>query len=258
MRLWSLVIVSILFTDNLSFSYVLPTQCTNNYTSAALGSVASKPVVGALSSTGRAVRRAVKTMAAAPEGITIPAGQAVAVLGGGCFWCLEACYQQLKGVSKVVSGYAGGHVDNPTYEQVCGKKTGHAEVIAITYDPASVSFKDLLEVFFTIHDPTTKDRQGNDAGPQYRSIILYTDEEQKKVAEEVMAEVTAEKLYPNPLVTELVPLTRFWPGELPLHLMKAKQLAQQCIAYMGIVQHRKRPAVQLSELFSSNSILHSS
>lgn len=142
-----------------------------------------------------------------------PAGSEVAILGGGCFWCLEACYQQLKGVSKVVSGYAGGHVDNPTYEQVCGKGTGHAEVVAITYDPAVVTFKDLLEVFFTIHDPTTPNRQGNDVGPQYRSIILYTNEEQKQVAEEVMQQITSDKWYSAPLVTELVPLEKLWPGE---------------------------------------------
>jgi len=146
-------------------------------------------------------------------GVDGPAGSEVAVLGGGCFWCLEACYQQLRGVSKVVSGYAGGHVDNPTYEQVCAKKTGHAEVVAVYYDPAVVTFKELLEIFFTIHDPTTPNRQGNDVGPQYRSIILYTSEDQKAVAEEVMAEVTNGKWYSDPLVTELVPLERLWNGE---------------------------------------------
>lgn len=139
------------------------------------------------------------------------------MLGGGCFWCLEACYQQLKGVSSVVSGYAGGHVENPTYNQICGKGTGHAEVVAVTFDPSVITFRDLLDVFFTIHDPTTPNSQGADVGPQYRSIILYTSEEQKKVAEEAMAEVAQQGLYPNPLVTELLPLgsgaDRFWGGE---------------------------------------------
>lgn len=137
----------------------------------------------------------------------------MAILGGGCFWCLEACYQQLKGVSSVVSGYAGGHVDNPTYQQVCGKQTGHAEVVAITFDPKEVSYKELLEVFFMIHDPTTPNRQGADVGPQYRSIIMYTNEQQKEIAQQVMAEVTKEQLYPSPLVTELEPLTKLWPAE---------------------------------------------
>lgn len=122
-------------------------------------------------------------------------------------------YQQLDGVERVVSGYAGGHVENPTYEQVCGKKTGHAEVVQLTYDASRVSFRDLLEVFFTIHDPTTKDRQGNDVGPQYRSVIFYHDEEQRRVAEELIAELTAEHAFEAPIVTEVKPLTRFYAGE---------------------------------------------
>ncbi|MGH7177819.1 MAG: peptide-methionine (S)-S-oxide reductase MsrA, partial [Tepidisphaeraceae bacterium] len=109
--------------------------------------------------------------------MTTSSTRALATLGGGCFWCLEAVYQQLDGVERVVSGYAGGHVENPTYEQVCGKKTGHAEVVQLTFDPAQASYRDVLEVFFSIHDPTTKDRQGNDFGPQYRSVIFYHDEE---------------------------------------------------------------------------------
>jgi peptide-methionine (S)-S-oxide reductase len=141
------------------------------------------------------------------------AGEELAVLGGGCFWCLEACYQQLKGVSKVISGYAGGPEQNPTYEQVCGKGTGHAEVVAITFNPSVITFKDLLDVFFTIHDPTTPNRQGADVGPQYRSIILYTNDTQKQTAQQAIAEANAEQLYPNPIVTEVVPLTKFWPGE---------------------------------------------
>jgi len=136
-----------------------------------------------------------------------------ATLGGGCFWCLDAVYRDLRGVSSVVSGYAGGHTENPSYEEVCGKRTGHAEVVQITFDPAEISYADLLRVFFTIHDPTTKDRQGADVGPQYRSIILYHSEDQKRVAEQVMEEITAAGIWGGPLVTELVPLDRFWPGE---------------------------------------------
>jgi peptide-methionine (S)-S-oxide reductase len=141
------------------------------------------------------------------------AGVEVATLGGGCFWCLDAVYRDLKGVSQVVSGYAGGHQPNPTYEQVCGKRTGHAEVVQVSFDPAVISYADLLRIFFTIHDPTTKDRQGADVGPQYRSVILYHSEEQKRTAEAVMAEITKAGLWDAPLVTELVPLTQFWPGE---------------------------------------------
>ena len=137
----------------------------------------------------------------------------VATLGGGCFWCLDAVYRGLRGVSRVVSGYAGGHVPNPTYEQVCGKKTGHAEVVQVEFDPAEIGFADLLRVFFTIHDPTTKDRQGADVGPQYRSVILHHSEEQKRTAEAVMAEVAAAGAWDGPLVTELAPFTEFFPAE---------------------------------------------
>jgi peptide-methionine (S)-S-oxide reductase len=140
-------------------------------------------------------------------------GQETATLGGGCFWCLEAVYKDLKGVERVVSGYAGGHVENPTYEQVCGGRTGHAEVVQITYDPAIVSFRDLLDVFFTIHDPTTKDRQGADVGPQYRSIILYHDAAQKAAAERAIAELREKGLWRAPVVTEIVPLETFYPAE---------------------------------------------
>jgi peptide-methionine (S)-S-oxide reductase len=136
-----------------------------------------------------------------------------ATLGGGCFWCLDAVYRGLKGVSRVVSGYAGGHVPNPTYEQVCGKATGHAEVVQVEFDPAQIGFADLLRVFFTIHDPTTKDRQGADVGPQYRSVILFHSEEQKRVAEAVMAEIADAGVWNGPLVTELVPSTDFYPAE---------------------------------------------
>jgi peptide-methionine (S)-S-oxide reductase len=137
----------------------------------------------------------------------------VATLGGGCFWCLEAVYLGLRGVSRVVSGYAGGQVANPSYEQVCGKRTGHAEVVQIGFDPGQVSYEDLLRVFFTIHDPTTKDRQGNDVGPQYRSIILTHDEAQKASAAAVIAEIEAAGIWPGRIVTEVRPLEVFWPAE---------------------------------------------
>ena len=136
-----------------------------------------------------------------------------ATLGGGCFWCLEAVYQELEGVRSVQSGYAGGHVDNPTYRQVCGKRTGHAEVVQIEYDAETVDFADVLRVFFTIHDPTTKDRQGADRGPQYRSIILTQDAEQAETARRIMAEIEEAGIWPDPLVTEVKPLDRFWPAE---------------------------------------------
>lgn len=140
-----------------------------------------------------------------------------ATLGGGCFWCLEAVFLGMKGITAVTSGYAGGHVANPSYEEVCGKRTGHAEVVQVSYDPAIVSFRDLLKVFFTIHDPTTKDRQGADIGPQYRSIILTHDAAQDATAREVIAELTTARLWGNPIVTEIVPLTQFWPAEPEHH-----------------------------------------
>jgi len=140
-------------------------------------------------------------------------GQETATLGGGCFWCLEAVYKDLKGVERVVSGYAGGTVENPTYEQVCSGRTGHAEVVQITYDPQLVSFRDLLDVFFTIHDPTTKDRQGTDVGPRYRSIILHHDAGQKAEAERAIAELREKGVWRAPVVTEIVPLEKFYPAE---------------------------------------------
>jgi len=137
----------------------------------------------------------------------------VATLGGGCFWCLEAVYDDLKGVQKVVSGYSGGHVANPTYKQVTSKTTGHAEVVQVTYDPAVVSFADLLDVFFTIHDPTTLNRQGADVGPQYRSAIYYHDDAQKQIAEEKLAEYNASGIWDNPIVTEVAALDTFYIAE---------------------------------------------
>jgi peptide-methionine (S)-S-oxide reductase len=122
-------------------------------------------------------------------------------------------FEQLRGVESVVSGYAGGHVPNPTYEQVCGKGTGHAEVIRLTFDPAVVSFREILEVHFATHDPTTPNRQGNDVGPQYRSVIFYHSDEQKRTAEAFIAELNAEKVFPAPVVTEVAPLTTYYPAE---------------------------------------------
>ena len=141
-----------------------------------------------------------------------PNAREVATLGGGCFWCLEPLYEALIGVEQVVSGYAGGHVVNPTYEQVCTKTTGHAEVIQVSYDPAVISFREILEVFFTSHDPTTSNRQGNDVGPQYRSVILYHNDEQKRVAEELIRDY-APQVWDDPVVTELIPFDTFYRAE---------------------------------------------
>lgn len=137
----------------------------------------------------------------------------VATLGGGCFWCLEAVYDQLKGVVDVVSGYAGGHVDNPTYRQICNGDTGHAEVTQVTFDPTALSFRDILNVFFTIHDPTTLNRQGADVGTQYRSVIFYHSDQQKATAEAAIAELTSLGVWANPIVTEISPAPKFYPAE---------------------------------------------
>ena len=136
-----------------------------------------------------------------------------ATLGGGCFWCLDAAFRRLRGVTRVTSGYAGGHVDDPTYEQVCSGRTGHAEVTQVEFDPDVISYRELLEVFFGIHDPTTLDRQGNDVGPQYRSIILTHSDAQMREAESLIAELEREHTFDAPIVTEIEPLGRFWPGE---------------------------------------------
>lgn len=143
----------------------------------------------------------------------LPAGKEVATLGGGCFWCLEAVYDELQGVEDVVSGYTGGKVVNPSYQQVCTGTTGHAEVIQVTFDPAVVSFKEILEVFFTIHDPTTLNRQGADVGTQYRSAIFYHTSEQKATAEQVIAEINAAHIWDAPIVTEVTPFETFYPAE---------------------------------------------
>lgn len=139
-------------------------------------------------------------------------GDKLATLGGGCFWCLEPLFDQLNGVKKVEVGYAGGDVDNPTYREVCSEDTGHAEVIQITYDPSVVSYRELLEVFFTVHDPTTPNQQGYDVGSQYRSIILYHDEEQQRVADEVIKEFNT-KVWSGSIVTEVVECDKFYRAE---------------------------------------------
>ena len=138
---------------------------------------------------------------------------AVAVFGGGCFWCTEAVFDELRGVKSVVSGYAGGSTKNPTYEEVCGGGTGHAEVIKIDFDPTEIAFKDLLTVFFATHDPTTLNRQGNDVGTQYRSAIFYANEEQKREAEAFIRELNDSKVFGNPVVTTLEPLGEFYEAE---------------------------------------------
>ena len=134
-------------------------------------------------------------------------------LGGGCFWCLEPVFMALNGVHGSVSGYAGGTVANPTYDQVCGKRTGHAEVVQLTFDPAVIGLADILRVFFTMHDPTTPNQQGADTGPQYRSIVLTTSDEQVAITRAVMAEIEAAGVWGRPLVTEVVPLGTFWRAE---------------------------------------------
>ncbi len=136
-----------------------------------------------------------------------------ATLGAGCFWCVEAVFDDLKGIESVESGYSGGHLANPTYQQVCSETTGHAEVAQINFDPNEISFKEILQVFFAVHDPTTLNRQGNDVGSSYRSAIFYHDENQKRIAEETVKEVEAEGVYDNPIVTEVAPFDKFYIAE---------------------------------------------
>ena len=137
----------------------------------------------------------------------------VATLGGGCFWCLEAVYQELRGVEKVESGYSGGDVPDPTYREVCSETTGHAEVVQVTFDPEVVSYGDILEVYFTIHDPTTLNRQGADVGTQYRSVIFYHDDEQRRVAERVISDLESEGIWSDPIVTEVAAFDEFYVAE---------------------------------------------
>lgn len=147
------------------------------------------------------------------SGVQVPQGREVATLAGGCFWCLEAVYDELRGVDSVESGYTGGTVPNPSYESVCAGRTGHAEAVRIVFDPQVVSYRDLLDVFFVIHDPTTLNRQGNDIGTQYRSAIFYHTPGQKAIAEEVMARLAADGLWKSPIVTELVAAGPFYVAE---------------------------------------------
>jgi peptide-methionine (S)-S-oxide reductase len=140
-------------------------------------------------------------------------GREVATLAGGCFWCLEAVYDQIKGVESVESGYIGGTVEHPSYEAVCGGRTGHAEAVRVTYDPRQISYRELLEVFFVIHDPTMLNRQGNDIGSQYRSAIFFHSPAQRETAEAVIAELQRGKVYPNPIVTQLAPATTWYEAE---------------------------------------------
>jgi peptide-methionine (S)-S-oxide reductase len=137
----------------------------------------------------------------------------VATLGGGCFWCLEAVFDEVRGVEDVLSGYSGGFVVNPTYRQVCDGKTGHAEVVRVAFDPTVITFREILEIFFAIHDPTTLNRQGADVGPQYRSAIFYHSPEQKATAQAVIAELNTGRIFDKPIVTEVAGVTRFYPAE---------------------------------------------
>jgi peptide-methionine (S)-S-oxide reductase len=139
-----------------------------------------------------------------------------AIFGGGCFWCLEAVFDRVKGVKSVESGYMGGAIDNPTYRQVCEGDSGHVEIVRLTFDPAEIAFPELLEVFFTVHDPTTLNRQGNDMGTQYRSVIFYTSEEQKAAAERAIADLNKAKTWPDPVITAVEPAGKFFLAE-PYH-----------------------------------------
>lgn len=137
----------------------------------------------------------------------------IATLGGGCFWCVETVYNDLKGVQSAISGYMGGHVQNPSYEEVCNKKTGHVEVVQVTFDNEVISYQDVLNIFFTVHDPTTLNRQGNDVGPQYRSAVFYHSPEQKQIAEATIARVNNDGIWNNPIVTEVTAADTFWRAE---------------------------------------------
>jgi peptide-methionine (S)-S-oxide reductase len=171
-----------------------------------------------------------------------------ATLGGGCYWCLEACFEQLQGVEKVESGFTGGAVPDPTYRQVCGGATGHAEVVRVTFDPAVISYRDLLEIFFAIHDPTTPNRQGADVGTQYRSAVFYHTPEQKRVADEVIAELTAGQVWPGPIVTEVVPAGAFYKAE-DYHqgYYRANPSQPYCVAVVApkVAKLRKKFAAKL-------------
>ncbi len=173
-----------------------------------------------------------------------------ATLGGGCFWCLEAVYKDLRGVSAVMSGYAAGKTENPGYKAVCSGTTGHAEVVQIDFNPSELSYEDLLRVFFSIHDPTTQDRQGHDVGSQYRSIILTHSDTQRVAAEAVLAEVTAQKIWPGKLVTQIEPLTVFYPAEPEHHDYFARNpFTGYCQAVVGpkVAKFRKTFSARLKQ-----------
>ena len=178
-----------------------------------------------------------------------------AILGGGCFWCLEAVFDELEGVVGVESGYAGGAPPNPTYEAVCSGRTGHAEVVRVTFDPSRLSFRDLLTVFFTIHDPTTKDRQGNDMGTQYRSVIFCRDDAQRATARDVVAELTAAKLWRAPIVTEIAGAAAFYPAEDYHRQYFARNGGQpycQVVVAPKVAKFRKHFAEQLKHKATSS------
>jgi peptide-methionine (S)-S-oxide reductase len=176
------------------------------------------------------------------------ATQETATLGGGCFWCLEAVFKDLRGVSWVMSGYAGGQVANPSYQAVCGGRTGHAEVVQVKFDPSQLSYADLLRVFFAIHDPTTKDRQGNDVGTQYRSIILTHSGAQAETAKAVMQEIADAKIWPGKLITQIEPLTEFYEAEPEHHDYFARNPYSgycQVVVAPKVVKFRKQFADRL-------------
>lgn len=179
---------------------------------------------------------------------TTPLKREVATLAGGCFWCLEAVYDQLKGVDAVESGYMGGQAANPTYEAVCSGRTGHAEVVQVTFDPQVVTYRELVEVFFAIHDPTTLNRQGNDVGTQYRSAIFFHSPEQKTVAEDVIATLTKEQVFDSPIVTEVVPAKTFYVAEDYHQEYFVRNPSQPYCAYLinpKLVKFRKQFAEKL-------------
>jgi peptide-methionine (S)-S-oxide reductase len=155
-----------------------------------------------------------------------------ATLGGGCFWCTEAVFELIDGILAIESGYTGGHVANPTYEQVCNKTTGHVEVVNVTFDPAKISYAEVLEIFFASHDPTTLDRQGNDAGPQYASVIFTQSDTQARIAREVIADFTAQRIFDDPIVTRVEPLDKFWPAERYHQQYYARNPAQPYCAFV--------------------------
>lgn len=174
--------------------------------------------------------------------------RATATLAGGCFWCLEAAYQQVAGVERVESGYTGGHTEDPTYHQVCSGRTGHAEAVQVTYDEEVVSYRDLLTIFFTIHDPTTLNRQGADVGTQYRSAIFYHSPAQAQEARELVAELEAAQLFAAPIVTEIVPLRQWYPAERYHHAYFARNATQpycQAVIAPKLAKLRARHAALL-------------